>query len=120
MDTRGLLPRVSAAVCGATRVWVADGAEVGWSQRWRVAAEGGVSYSSGSLSPSPRTGSPAPDQIRSTRDLDRSFPCWPGSGYFGTAPGGVLSLAEGPRPFQVEDPRPPQTQSKGGETTQND
>jgi len=48
--------------------------------------------------------SPAPDRIQSPRDLDRSFPCWPGSGYFGTAPGGVLSTAEGPRPFQLGTP----------------
>jgi len=52
--------------------------------------------------------SPAPDRIRSPRDLDRSFPCWPGSGYFGTARVGVLYTAEGPRPFQLSDPRPPQ------------
>jgi len=51
--------------------------------------------------------SPAPDRTQSPRDLDRSFPCWPGSGYFGTAPGGVLSTAKGPRPFQLWDPRPP-------------
>jgi len=48
--------------------------------------------------------SPAPDRIRSLRDLDRSFPCWPGSGYFGTAPGGELSTAEKPRPFQLRNP----------------
>jgi len=48
--------------------------------------------------------SPAPDQIRSPQDLDRSFPCWPGSGYFGTAPGGVLSTAEGARPFHLGTP----------------
>jgi len=48
--------------------------------------------------------SPAPDRIQSPRDLDRSFSCWPGSGYFGTAPGGVLSTAEGPRPFQLGTP----------------
>jgi len=48
--------------------------------------------------------SPAPDRIQSPRDLDRSFPCWPGSRYFGTAPGGVLSTAEGPRPFQLGTP----------------
>jgi len=52
--------------------------------------------------------SPAPDRIQSPRNLDRSFPSWPGSGYFGTAPGGVLYTAEGPRPFQLSDPRPPQ------------
>jgi len=45
--------------------------------------------------------SPAPDRTQSPRDLDRSFPCWPGSGYFGTAPGSVLSTAEEPRPFQL-------------------
>ena len=48
--------------------------------------------------------SPAPDRIQFPRDLDRSFPCWPGSVYFGTAPGGVLSTAEGPRPFQLGTP----------------
>jgi len=48
--------------------------------------------------------SSAPDRFQSPRDLDRSFPCWPGSGYFGTAPGGVLSTAEGPRPFQLGTP----------------
>jgi len=48
--------------------------------------------------------SPAPDRIQSPRDLDRSFPCWPGSGYFGTAAGGVLSTAEGPRRFQLGTP----------------
>ena len=47
---------------------------------------------------------PARDRIQSPRDLDRSFPCWPGSGYFGTAPGGVLYTAEGPRPFQLGTP----------------
>jgi len=51
--------------------------------------------------------SPAPDRLQSPRDLDRSFPCWPGSGYFGMARGGVLYTAEGPRPFQLSDPRPP-------------
>jgi len=49
----------------------------------------------------------APDRIQSPRDLHRSFPCWPGSGYFGTARGGVLSTAEGPRLLQLWDPRPP-------------
>jgi len=29
-------------------------------------------------------------------------------GYFGTAPGGELSTADGPRPFQLRNPRPPQ------------
>jgi len=47
---------------------------------------------------------PAPDRIRSPRDLDRSFPCWPGSEYVGTAPGGVLSTAEGPPPFSIVRP----------------
>ena len=54
---------------------------------------------------------PAPDRIQSPRDLDRSFPCWPGSEYFGTAPGGVLSTAEGPRPCQPGHPRRLQTAS---------
>jgi len=36
----------------------------------------------------PQGKSPAPDRIQSPRDQDRSFPCWPGSGYFGTAPWG--------------------------------
>ena len=53
--------------------------------------------------------SPAPDQIRSARDPDRSFPCWPGLGYFGAAPGGVLSTAERPRPFKLWNPQPPQS-----------
>ena len=48
--------------------------------------------------------SPTPDRIQSPRDLDRSFPCWPGSGYFGAAPGGVLFTAEGPRFFQLGTP----------------
>jgi len=52
----------------------------------------------------PRGKNPAPDQIRSPRDSDRSFPCWPGSGYFGAAPGGVLSPADGPRRFLPRNP----------------
>jgi len=52
----------------------------------------------------PRGKSPAPDQIRSPGGSNRSFPCWRGSGYFGGAPGGVLSTAEGPRPFQPGNP----------------
>jgi len=41
------LPRVSAAACGATRALMAHGAEVGWSERWRAAAAGGLGYSGG-------------------------------------------------------------------------
>jgi len=48
--------------------------------------------------------SPAPDRIQSPRDLDKSFPCWPRSGYFGTAPRGVLSTAEWPRHFELGTP----------------
>jgi len=49
--------------------------------------------------------SPVPDRIQSSRDLVRSFPCWPGSGYFGTAPGGVLSTAKGhpPSTWRIPD-----------------
>jgi len=54
--------------------------------------------------------SPAADRIQSPRDLDRSFPCWPKSGYFGTASWGVLSTAEGPLLFQLGDPRQPHNQ----------
>jgi len=61
----------------------------------------------------PRGKSPTPDQIRSSWDSDRSFPRWPGSGYFGGAPGGVLSTAEEPRPFQPQNP-PTGTTSPGG------
>ena len=60
--------------------------------------------------------SPAPDRIQPSRDQDMSFSCWPGSGYFGTAPGGVLSSAEGPRSFQLWDPRPPRGDGGGKET----
>jgi len=56
----------------------------------------------------PRGKSPAPDQFRSPGDLDRSFRRWPGWGYFRTAPGGLLSTAKWPRPFQLWHPRPPQ------------
>jgi len=62
----------------------------------------------------PQGKSPSPDRIQSPQDLDRSFPCWPGSGYFGTASGGVLSTAEGPRPFQLWEPRPPHACAQGG------
>jgi len=36
----------------------------------------------------PQGKSPAPDRIQSPRDLDKSFPCWPGSGYFWDGPPG--------------------------------
>ena len=56
----------------------------------------------------PQGKSPAPDRIQYHRDLDRLFPCWPGSGYIGTAPKSVLFPDDGPRPFQVWDLRPQQ------------
>jgi len=60
--------------------------------------------------------SPAPDRIQSPRDLDRSFPCWPGSGYFGAAPRGCAVHSWGATPLPTGDPRPPHPSPKyGGE-----
>jgi len=48
--------------------------------------------------------SPAPDRIRSPRDPDTSFPCWPGSGYFRAPPRGVLSTLRGHAPSYCGTP----------------
>jgi len=57
--------------------------------------------------------SPAPDRIQYPRDLDRSFPCWPGSGYFWDGPRGCAVHSSGATPLPTGDPRPPQLRVMG-------
>jgi len=48
--------------------------------------------------------SPAPHRIRFPRDLDRSFPSWPGSGCFGTALGVCCPQLRGHAPSNCKTP----------------